>query len=112
MGARCEDTSERPPTPGEVAVQIDAVCVLAPVGDVSVRVENGDDPEVDVVRRSVLETAGDRDSGGLVAVDAADDEDFPCAVEVSRLDGDDRAALDGAAEGDGAAAERVRPLAG
>jgi len=43
-----EDPAERLPPPGEVAVEIDVVGVLAgPSGD-AVRVEVGDDPEIEL----------------------------------------------------------------
>src|SRR5256885_3754814 len=74
-GAREEDAAERPPAPGKVAIEVDPVRVVAAVGGGAVRVQVGDDPEVELARRQpVGEPVGDRDPGGLVAVDATDDE--------------------------------------
>jgi hypothetical protein len=72
--ARVVHLGERPPAPREVAVQVDTVRVAAGAGGDAVRVEVGDDPEVDPERSHVLQRAGDGDPARLVAVDAADDE--------------------------------------
>ena len=43
------DPEQRPPMPGEVAVQVDAVRILARVCSDSVRIQVGDDPEIEIV---------------------------------------------------------------
>src|SRR5689334_7712640 len=61
------------PTVGEVAVDVDAVCVAERAGGEAVRIECADQPEIDTCLRSEpLELAHDRDTCRLVAVDAAD----------------------------------------
>ena len=50
MRPRLIDAAHRPPAPGEVAVQVDAVRVLARTGSNAVRVQVGDDPEIEVGR--------------------------------------------------------------
>jgi hypothetical protein len=59
----------------------------------------------------VGKTKGDRDPGALIAADAADYQDLIGTVEVSRLDGIDRAAICGAAELDGPKTDWVWPAA-
>src|SRR5207237_8946084 len=71
--ARVVDAAERPPGPREVAVEIDAVRVLARVRRVPVGIQVLDHPEIHARGRpQLLERAGDGDPRSLVAVDAAD----------------------------------------
>ena len=84
---------EWPPLPGEVAVQVDAPPVLACPGGVAVRVQVLEDPQPGArLRFGVLEPAGDRNSGALVTVDAADDEDACSSAWRPSLDQMDRPA--------------------
>ena len=48
------DAAHRPPAPGEVAVQVDPVRVLARAGGDAVRVEVGDDPEIKIARCQIV----------------------------------------------------------
>ena len=78
--------------PGKVAVQVDPVGVLACVRGHPVRVEVGDDPHRGAGRaRQADQAAGDRDPGGLVAVNAADDQHWAGLARVADLDRLDRA---------------------
>ena len=84
---------------GEVAVEIDAVPVAARFDGDAVGVEVGDHPEIGLCDVRVGdERAGERDPGGLVAVDASDDECSHAAVGVSQLNDVDSLALDRAGE--------------
>src|SRR2546430_6376752 len=87
---------QRPPAPGEVAVQVDAVGILARVSSDSVRIQVGDDPEIEIAGRAPLEQPRDRTPARLVAVDATDDQDAP-PRPVPDLNRGDRPALPGAA---------------
>src|SRR5581483_4811480 len=91
--------AEGSPAGGEVAVEVDAGGVRAPVGVEAVRVQVLDDPDADAdPERVVQQLEGDRHAGALVAVDAADGEQPPCAVRVSELVDADRPSLDRVAE--------------
>src|SRR5947208_16418213 len=70
--ARLVDAAHPAPADREVAVEVDAVRVGARVRRAAVRVEDGDDPEVDPARGHPGEALRDGDPRGLVAVDAAD----------------------------------------
>jgi hypothetical protein len=95
-----------PPLGREVAVEVDAACVLAPAEREAVRVEVRDDPEIDC-GRGARKDAGDRGPGALVPVDAADDERPRRARRVSGAEGPDRAATRRASDAN--AALRVGP---
>jgi hypothetical protein len=100
-GARVVDPAERPPPPREVAVQVDAPRVAPGAGGMAVRVRVGHEPEVDPCKRAELpEPVEDRDPRAFVAVDASHDEHLPRARRVAELVGDDRPALERAAEHD------------
>ena len=81
--------------------------VLPCVGGDSVRVEVGDDPEVEIGRGESLERVSDGDSARLVAVDAADNE-YGCARRVADFDRLDRSPLPGTAEQQRARGRRRR----
>ena len=75
----------------------------------AVRVQVGHNPDVGLGRRSCpCQPFGNRDASALVAVNAAHDERLALRVGVARLDGGDRASVDGAAEEDSAVDGRVR----
>jgi hypothetical protein len=87
--------SSRPPLPGEVAVDVDAVGILARASGDAVGVEVVDHPQIDPGDRAgVAQRAGDRDAGRLVAVNAPDDEDGGLRVRRPDLDGRDRPVID------------------
>jgi hypothetical protein len=93
--ARVVDAPQPAPAVGEVAVEVDAVCVPAAVVCAAVGIQQRHDPEVEPDRRVAQEIARDRDPRGLAAVNAAHDEDGD-AGRVSDLVRDDRPALHGA----------------
>src|SRR5439155_5630911 len=72
-----------------VGVQVNATAVLTRPPQVPVRVQVGDDPDVEA-RPDTLERAGNADTGAFGAVNTADDE-HPCAVCLADVNGDDRA---------------------
>ena len=68
---------QRPPAVGEVAVEVDAVGVLARVGGAAVGVELVHQPEGHAARSGgTAECPGHSLARGLVPVDAADDQDL------------------------------------
>src|SRR5205085_4303615 len=96
---RVVDAAERPPRPGEVAVEVDSVRVLSSPGLVAVGVQVLDHPEIQAPRhRKPLERAHNGQAGAFIAVDAADDEQLVVAVRVAELDGLDGTTLDRAAD--------------
>src|SRR5215471_19498668 len=106
------DAAERAPAVGEVAAEIDPVAVATRILGDAVRVEDRDDPEVELVRRpTVCELFGDRDAGWFVAVDAADDQRPAPRVEVADFDRDNRTAVGRPAEKGHVATGRVESRA-
>src|SRR5260221_5834545 len=86
--------TEPAPAPGEVAVQVDAVGVLASARGDAVGIEVFDHPQQGLLRsRPGLETAGDGRSRPLVPVEATDDEKPPAGVRVAERAGCDRSPL-------------------
>lgn len=65
-----------------------------------VRVEDGDDPEIDATRRELLEPASYRNPGGLVPVHGADDELAVRASGIAYAKRQDRTAVRRSAEND------------
>src|SRR5207244_2836824 len=90
---------ESAPVPGEVAVEVDTVGVLARMGRVAVRVHVLHDPEVDPAYGApLLQNVGDGEPRRLVAVDDGDHDGLSRAGGVTDLDGDQRPAAHGAAD--------------
>jgi hypothetical protein len=84
----------RPPSVREVAVQVDAASVLSRVSGPAVRVQGGQDPQIEEVPRPTPpQSVGDPNAGALVTVDAPDDQD-PHIVRIAPLEDTDRSALD------------------
>jgi hypothetical protein len=82
--------------------------VAARPGGDTVGIEDWDDPEVELPRRGALhEPVGDRGPCGLVAVNAADDEEAARRVEVADLNSHDGTAVDRSTEEHLSTAERV-----
>ena len=97
--ARIEGAAERPPRPREVAVEVDAVRVLASAARVPVRIEVLDQPEVVTGRWSqAFERLDDREARAFVAVDAADHEHRFRAVHFSAMNRLDPTTLDRSAD--------------
>src|SRR5204862_6460837 len=85
------------------AVEIDAVGVLARACGDAVGIEVGHDPELDAGdRRAALERPRDADTGGLVAVDAPDDERHALRARVAARERPGRSPADRAPHDDGA----------
>ena len=91
--------AERLPAPREVAVEVDAVRVLAGACGLAVGIDRRDHPEIDPALRTHCDKAlDDRHAGRLVAVDAADDDRLAGRVRVAELERVDRSAQDRPAE--------------
>ena len=91
------DAAQSAPAIGKVPVQINAVRVPARFMCTAVGIQHGHDPEVEPGGRVVQEIPRDGDPCGLVAVDAAHNEDGD-AGRIADFVRDDRPALHRAAE--------------
>src|SRR5579884_103693 len=98
-GAGVVDSVSRPPVPGEVAVQVDAVRVASGPARCAVRVQVRDDPQVSLCGRCEPEQAlCDPSPGAFVSVHTAEDQHFSSAGWITGFDRDDRASFDRTAE--------------
>jgi hypothetical protein len=87
------------PPVGEVAIEINAVGVLARIGSGSVRVEVVEDPQIDAPRDGHgVKATGHRYPRALISVDSTHDQDSAARERISQLLRADRPVLDGVPE--------------
>lgn len=82
--------------------------VAARASEKPIRVERGDNPEIDSGRRGALEPTRDRDACLFVSVDAADHELALATIRVANLVGNNRSPFNGPPQKDAAPMPRGR----